>query len=416
MLENFTTIEKALELIEPGSSVVLHSACAEPQTLLSALIEGIKTGQPHLQGLTVCALTYRDGKSPLPLYAEPELLQSGLLKHQSFFPHAVLRPATRAGLVDYIPSSFSNVPYLIRNGFVRADVAMLTVSPPDADGFCTLSIGYDYAEALVDTARVRIAEVNRFAPVTNGVRVPISKFHAVIETATPLLEVPPARIETIDRQVAANVMEFVRDGATVQLGVGTIPEAVIEYLKERRNLNFHSGAISDGVVDLIESGALTNAGKPIDTGLTVTSLLIGTKKLFDYAHNNPNFGFRPIDYTNSPLIMVQLPDFVSINSAIEVDYWGQVNAEQVGDWQLSGIGGQLDFVTGAWVNGGVSIIALPSTTANGKPRIVPRLSEAVPVSTPRHLAQIVITEKGIADLRGKSLSERERLLKAIATT
>lgn len=410
----FVTAAQALELIEPGSTIVLHSACAEPQTLLKSLIEGVKAGQPNLLDLTISALTYRDAKSLLPGYAEPELLQAGLLRHVSFFPHAVLRPASRAGLVDYIPTSFSNVPYLIRKGFIRADAAFFTVSPPDSAGYCTLSTSYDYAEALLTTARVLIAEVNQQAPVTGGVRVPLSKFHALVETDTPLLEVPPAKIEKIDRAVAANVAEFVKDGSTVQLGVGTIPEAMEEFLKQKRNLSLHTGAISDGIVELIESGAVTNANKPIDKGQTVVSLLIGTRKLFDYAHNNPAFSFRPIDYTNSPLILAQLPDLVSINSAIEVDYWGQVNAEMVGDWQLSGTGGQLDFVTGAWVAEGVSIIALPSTTANGKPRIVPRLSENVPATTPRHLAQVVVTEKGVADLRGKSLSQREQLLRAIS--
>jgi 4-hydroxybutyrate CoA-transferase len=413
MREKFVRVETALELIKAGSTIILHSACAEPQTLLHALINGMKAGQPNLQNLTVCALTYRSAKAALPAYADMELLQSGTLRLLSFFPHAVLRPTNRAGLVDYIPANLSTIPYLIRKGFVRADVGMFTVSSPDNEGFCTLSTSSDYAEALLDSAGVLIAEINRQAPPTNGMRVPLNKFHALIETDTPLLEVPAAKIEELDLKVAANVAEFVRDGATVQLGVGTIPEAVIEYLKQKRNLSLHSGAVPDGTVDLMESGAVTNANKPVDKGKTVVGLLIGTKKLFEYARNNPNFSFRPVDYTNSPLILAQLPDLVSINSAIEVDYWGQVNAEMVGDWQLSGTGGQLDFVTGAWAAEGVSIIALPSTTAGGKPRIVPRLSENVPTTTPRHVAQVVITEKGVADLRGKSLSQREQLLKAI---
>src|SRR5689334_10566395 len=189
----------------------------------------------------------------------------------------------------------------------------------------------------------------------------------------------------------------------------------MEFLRSRRNLNIHGGALGDGLVALLESGAVTNATKPFDQGKTVSSLLIGTRRLFNFAHNNPLIELRGIDYCNSPIQIAQLPNFIAINSALEVDYWGQVNAEVLGDWQLAGVGGQLDYVTGAWYGAAaLSIIALPSATAYGKPKIVPRLASGSPVSTPRQLAQLIVTEKGVADLRGKSLFEREKLLRSIS--
>jgi acyl-CoA hydrolase len=257
--------------------------------------------------------------------------------------------------------------------------------------------------------------MNRQMPFVGGPRVSPDRFTAFIESDRPLLEVPPLTVGENERKVAENVVEFIKDGSTVQLGVGTVPEEVARLLKYRRNLNLHGGAITDPIVELMQSGAITNHSKPFDRGKSVTALLIGTKHLFDYANNNPEIELQGIDRVNDPFRVAQMPGFVSVNSAVEIDYWGQVNAEMVGDWQLAGVGGQLDYIMGAWYGqDAISIIALPSVTPKGHPRIVSHLKAASPVSTPRHAAQVVITEKGVADLRGKSLSERKRLLTAIS--
>lgn len=411
-------IAKALQLIKPGDTILLHSACAEPQTLVEALIEGVRAGEPHLQNLTIYALTYRGAGAPTPPYADLELLKSGRLHLRSFFPHSALKEAVRAGLVDYVPASFSTLPGLIRQGFIKPDWAFLQVTPPNERGLCSFGPSAALVPALLDINIAIIAEMNRQLPFVTGPLAAPERFTALIESDRPPLEVPALAIGPLERQVAANVAELIPDGTTVQLGVGTVPEALMEFLRARRNLSLHGGALSDGVVDLLESGAVTNESKPFDRGKTVASLLIGTRRLFNYAHNNPQMELQGIDLCNSPLQIARLPRFVSVNSALEVDYWGQVNAEALGDWQLAGVGGQLDYVTGAWYvpdGGGLSIIALPSATTKGQPRIVPRLAAGAPVSTPRHLAQLVVTEKGVADLRGKSLVERERMLRSIAS-
>jgi acyl-CoA hydrolase len=408
------SVEEALEQIKAGSHILIHSACAEPQTLVEGLIAGIRDGQSHLQNLTLYALTYRGAGAPAPLYGDAALLREGKFRLRSFFPHSTLREASRAGLVDYIPASLSMVPGLIRQGFLKFDFALLQITPPDETGLCSTGPSSDMIEALLDVNVPLIGEINQQMPFTYGPLIPAERFLALVESNRPLVEMPSSAVGPVEQAVAANVAELIPDGATLQFGVGTIPDAVLELLTVRKNLNLHSGAFSDGVVGLIESGAVTNAGKPFDQGQSVTGFLLGTKRLFDYAHRNPLIRLAGADYTNSQTTIAQLPNFISINSALEIDYWGQVNAEALGEWQLAGIGGQLDYIQGAWnVPGGLSIIALPSATANGKPRIVPRLSSGTPVSTPRHVTQVVVTEKGVADLRGKSLSEREKLLKAI---
>jgi 4-hydroxybutyrate CoA-transferase len=414
-----SSVEEVLERVKPGSQVLLHSACAEPQTLVEGLIAGIRAGRPNLQNLTIYALTYRGAGAPAPLYAAPELLQSGQLHLKSFFPHPSLKEASRLGLVDYIPASLSTLPGLLRKGFIRPDFAFLQVSPPNEFDMCSFGPAADLAEPILDANIPVIAEMNRRTPFVFGPQAAPERFAAIIESDRELLEVPSLAAGPVEKQVAANVAELIHDGATVQLGVGTIPEALMDFLKSRRNLGLHGGALSDGLVDLYKSGAVTNALKLFDNDKTVSSLLIGTRRLFNFAHRNHLLELQSIDRCNHPGLISQIPNFVSVNSALEVDYWGQVNAETIGDWQLAGVGGQLDYVSGTWYGqNSISVIALPSATPGGKPRIVPRLAGGVnggvTVSTPRHLAQLVVTEKGVADLRGKSLTERENLLRSIS--
>ncbi len=415
MTSKAVAVEEALQMIKPGSHVLLHSACAEPQTLVEGLIARVRAGDAHLQDLTLYALTYRGAGAPPPAYADLALLQKGRFRLRSFFPHPSLKEVARAGLVDYLPASFSTLPGLLRAGFVRLDFALVSVTPPNEAGLCSFGPAADLIPALLDLKVPLLAQMNRQLPFVNGPLVPVEQLAAYIESDRTPIEVPALAIGPVERAVAANVAELIRDGATVQLGVGTVPEALMEFLRVRRDLSLHGGALSDGIVDLLESGAVTNAGKPFDRGKTVAALLIGTQKLFGYAHHNPAIELQGIDLCNNPLQIARLPRFVSVNSALEVDYWGQVNAEALPGWQLAGVGGQLDYINAAWyAPDGFSVIALPSTTPAGQPRVVPRLAAGVPVTTPRHLAQVVVTEKGVADLRGKTLSERERLLRAIS--
>lgn len=409
------SVEEALDRIRPGSHVLLHSACAEPQTLVEGLVAGIRAGRPNLSDLTLVSLTYRGGGAAAPPYADISLLKDGLLRLKSFFPVAALKQATREGLVDCVPVSFANLPGLIRAGILRPDVALMQVSPPNEQGYCSFGAAAAMVPALLETEIPVIAEMNRRSPFTYGVQAPAERFTAIVESDRELIEAQPSVLGSLERQVAANVAELVPDGATVQLGVGAVPEAVMEQLAHRRNLGLWGSALADGAVGLIRCGAVTNLNRTFDKGLTVASILLGTRRLFDFVHRNPLIELRDIDRCNSPMEIARIRGLVSINSALEVDYEGQVNSETLGGIPVAGAGSVTDYVSGVWhAENALSIIALPSATPSGRPRIVPRFAEGTPVTLPRHMVQVVVTEKGIADLRGKSLSERARLLKSIA--
>lgn len=408
-------VEEALDRIKPGDQVLLHSACAEPQTLVEGLVAGIRAGRPNLRDLTLIALTYRSGGAAVPPYAALDLLKDRLLRLKSFFPVGAFREAAREGLVDYVPVSFANLPGMIRAGIFRPDVALMQVSTPDEQGNCSFGAAVAMVPALLETGVPIIAEMNRRSPFTYGVQAPVERFAAIVESDRELIEAHPSVLGALERQVAANVAELVPDGATAQLGVGAVPEAVMEQLAQRRNLGLWGSALVNGAADLIECGAVTNLNRPFDRGLTIASVLLGNRRLFDFVHRNPLVELRGIDRCNSPLEVARIPGLVSINSALEVDYEGQVNSETLGGTPVAGAGSVTDYVSGVWhAPDALSIIALPSATPSGRPRIVPRLAEGTPVTLPRHMVQIVVTEKGVADLRGRSLSERARLLKSIA--
>ncbi|MBW8833322.1 MAG: acetyl-CoA hydrolase/transferase family protein [Burkholderiales bacterium] len=405
----------ALDRIAPGDHVLLHSACAEPQTLVEGLVEGIRARRPNLRDLTLISLTYRTGGAAAPPYADLDLLRDRLLRFKTFFPVAALKQAAREGLIDYVPVSFANLPGLIRAGIFRPDVALMQVSPPNEQGHCSFGAAGAMVPALLKTDVSIIAEMNRKSPFTYGVQAPVERFAAVVESNRELIEAQPSVLGSIERKVAANVAELVPDGATVQLGVGSVPEAVMEQLAHRRNLGLWGSALADGAVDLIRCGAVTNLNRSFDRGMTVASILLGTRRLFDFVHRNRLVELRDLDHCNSPIAISKIRGLISINSALEVDYEGQVNSEILGAMPVAGAGSVTDYVSGVWhAEDALSIIALPSATPSGRPRIVPRLAQGTPVTLPRQMVQIVITDKGIADLRGKSLSERAQLLKSIA--
>jgi 4-hydroxybutyrate CoA-transferase len=409
-----TDLDQILDLIEPGMEILLHSACAEPQSLVEGLISRAREGQPNLRDLVLITLAYRGASVAPPAYADVEMLGATGMRVKTLFTVPSLRKAQSAGFVDYLPSNFASLPQLLRKGFLKPDFAFLQVGFPDKAGCCSFGPSAALVPAILELGIPIIAEMNRRMPSIDGPKASVEHFAAILETDRPLIEAAPALPGEIENAIAANVMEFIQDGANVQLGVGGVSEAILKRLPDRKNLGLVGSAILDGAVDLIRSGAVTNATNPNGIGKTVGSLLLGSKRLFDFAADNPLIELTGIDKCNSPLAVAAIPNFVSVNSAFQVDHWGQVNAEMIGEDQLAGAGSQVDYAMGAWCgDDAVSVIALPSRTASGRPRIVPRLTNEV-VTMPRHVAQIIVTEHGAADLRGRTLSERARLLQSIA--
>jgi acyl-CoA hydrolase len=324
------------------------------------------------------------------------------------------RALCTAGVADILPCHLSDLPRLLASGVLTVDV-VLTQLAENAHGQLSFGSAAGFVGAAMATARTVLAEINDQAPWTYASHpVDGGVIDAVVRTSRPLVEVPARQPSEVDIRIAEHVVGLISDGATVQLGIGAVPNAVAMLLAQRRDLGVHSGVLGDAVVDLITSGAVTNAAKPIDTGSTVTGGLIGTRKLFDFAGDNRDLRVEPVTYTHDQGILARLPRFTAINSALEVDLTGQVAAEVAGSSYVGTIGGQVDFVRGALAaDGGRSIIALPSRTARGRARIVPRIASGV-VTTSRADADVVVTEHGVAELRGRSIGERVRRLIAIA--
>ncbi|MFV3127232.1 acetyl-CoA hydrolase/transferase family protein [Niveispirillum sp. KHB5.9] len=326
-----------------------------------------------------------------------------------------LRSLTAAGLLDVIPCHVGQVAPMIGQGLIGCDVAFVQVSPPDADGNHSFGLINDFVQAAVAKARVVIAEVNERVPFTHGdAMLPAARITASLHVSREPVEVPPARIGETDEAIARFAVDYIGDGTILQTGVGAVPDAILRLLRDRHDLGVHSGMIGDGLVDLVEAGVVTNARKSIDRGISVTGALIGTRRLYDFVHQNPSVGMRNSSHTHGDGVLSRLERLVSINSAIEVDLTGQVNAEQSGDQYIGGTGGQVDFVrAGARSPGGRSIIALPATARGGKvSRITASLSG--PVTTARTDVDVVVTEFGAAELKGVGLAERTRRLTAIA--
>jgi acyl-CoA hydrolase len=389
--------------LRAGDRLVWGQACGEPTTLIEALIA-------QAQGI-----------GPLSAFAATSF--SGLLTEQaasrialsSMGAMGALRAVADAGLLGIVPCHVGQVAPLIEQGLIGCDVAFVQVSPADADGNHSFGLINDFVQAAVTTARVVIAEVNEHVPFTPGdALLPTGRIDCAVHVARMPVEVPSAKIGATDLAIAKIVSNYVEDGAVLQVGIGAVPDAVLRLLCDRRDLGVHSGMIGDGLVDLVEAGVVTNARKPIDVGVSITGALIGTRRLFRFADRNPRLGLRDSAYTHGDGILAQLPNLVTINSALEVDLTGQVNAEQNGAHYLGGTGGQVDFVrAGSRSPGGHSIIALPATARGGQvSRLVVSLSG--PVTTARSEVDVIVTEFGAAELKGQTLAERARRLVAIA--
>ncbi len=387
--------------VRPDDTVVVAQASSEPLTLAEALV-----AQADRLGASTVFIGAHWSETFAPDRAPG-------IRYVSYGALGANARLARAGRLDVVPCHYSQLPWLFESGTLRADVVLLGVSPA-VDGVATLGPSHGYVLAAARRARTVIAEVNDRMPWVHGDELPADvRVDAVVRTSRPLPILPAARIGEVERQVAARVAALVSDGATIQLGVGTLPDAVLEALAGHRDLGVHSGMLTGAVLPLFESGVVTNARKPIDRGVTVAGLLIGDEKLYAHAHRNRALRLAAPDYTHSTAVLAQLPGFVSVNSAVEVDLCGRVNAEVAGGVYVGGVGGAMDFIRGAAAApDGRAIIALPSVSRDGKTsRIV---ASCAAVTTPAADADLVVTEWGVASLRGIDYAERARRIAAIA--
>ena len=389
--------------LRPGDRIVWGQACGEPTSLIEALIAQADT----IGGLSAFAATSFSGLLDETAADRIALSSMGAI--------GALRSLTAVHKLGIVPCHVSQVGPMIEQGIIGCDVAFVQVSPAGGAGNHSFGLIGDFVQAMVAKARVVIAEVNDRVPFTHGDAVlPAARIDCAVHVSRPPVEVAPARIGATDEAIARSIAAYVEDGSVIQVGVGGVPDAVLRLLHDRRDVGVHSGMIGDGLVDLVEAGVVTNARKPIDTGVSITGALIGSRRLYDFAHRNPAIRMCASAYTHSAAVLAQLSRLVTVNSAIEVDLTGQVNAEQTGGAYLGGTGGQVDFVrAGARSAGGRSIIALPATAKGGTlTRIVPALSG--PVTTARSDVDVIVTEFGAAELKGQTLAERTRRLIAIA--
>jgi acyl-CoA hydrolase/GNAT superfamily N-acetyltransferase len=401
------TPEDAVSRISPGQRVFIGTGCGQPQELVRALTErsgGLAdTEIVHL--LTI-------GSAP---YAAKEL--SRHFRVNSFFIASNVRDIIQKGLGDYTPIFLSDIPRLFSSGQLPLDVALIHVSPPDEHGNCSLGISVDIVKSAAENASLVIAQVNPQMPRTLGDSfLNVNDMDILVPVDTPLLELEPQKPTEVTSAIAQHIASLIDDGATVEIGIGAIPQSVLEFLKDKRELGIHTEMFTDVIIDLIESGAITGERKSVDRGKIVASFCLGTRKLYDYIDDNPLFSFRPTEYVNDPFVIGSQNRMVAINVALEIDLTGQVCADSLGTSFYSGIGGQVDFNRGAArSHGGKAIIALPSTAKDGTiSRIVAHLSRGAGVVTSRGDVHYVVTEYGVAYLHGKSVQERALALISIA--
>ncbi|HOO37539.1 MAG TPA: acetyl-CoA hydrolase/transferase C-terminal domain-containing protein [Deltaproteobacteria bacterium] len=401
-----TTAEEAVSHIKSGDRVVNGHATGEPQELLRALVANKECYQ-NVEIVHMVAM----GKAE---YCLPE--NSRHFVHNSFFAGGTSRKAIEEGRAKFTPCHFSMIPSMF-DKHLPVDVTICLLSPPDEHGYCSFGISVDYTKPAAEKSKLVIAEVSPHMPRTLGHSfIHVSQIDHIVETETKPIVLQPAKITPVDEAIGKNCAEVVRDGDCLQLGIGALPDAVLAFLKDKKDLGIHTEMFSDGVVDLVQQGVINCSKKNFHNGKMVATFFMGTEKLYKFVHNNPIVEMFPVDYTNNPSIIARNDNMVSINSAIQVDFTGQVVSDTIGYRQFSGSGGQLDFVRGAqWSKGGRSILAFHSTAAKGTcSRIVPHIDEGAVVTTPRTDVHMIVTEYGIADLRGKSVPERAKALISIA--
>ncbi|MFY0687394.1 MAG: acetyl-CoA hydrolase/transferase family protein [Cyclobacteriaceae bacterium] len=400
------TADQALSIVKSGDRVFVHTAAAAPEVLLDALV----ARSNELKSVEIVHL-HTEAKAE---YVKPEY--EGIFRLKSFFVGANVRKATQEHRADYIPVFLSEVPVLLREKVLPLNIALVQITPPDAHGYSSLGVSVDASLAAVEVADVVIAQVNPNMPRTMGdACVHINHFDYLVEHKS---EIPKAIIPGISNEeirIGKYVASLVEDGATLQMGIGSIPNAVLASLSDHQRLGIHTEMFSDGLIPLVEKGVITGEDKKLNREKIVSSFVLGSQLLYDFIHENPGVLMMDAQYVNDVAIIRQNPKVTSINSAIEIDYTGQVCADSIGTKHFSGVGGQMDFIRGAsYSKGGKPIIALTSTTNKGVSKIVPMLKDGAGVVTTRAHVHYIVTEYGIANLFGKSLKERTRLMIDIA--
>ncbi len=397
---------EAVRVVRSGDRVFIHSVAAAPQALIMALAERA----PELRNVEIVQL-HTEGPAP---YAAPELAAS--FRVNALFVGKNVRDAVARGQGDYVPIFLSEVPALFRSRAMPLDVALITVTPPDKHGYCSLGVSVDASRAAAQSARYVVAQVNANMPRSHGDGlIHVGDIDLAVEQADPIPEVTRATLSDLERTIGSYVGSLVEDGATLQLGIGAIPEAVLAALADHVDLGVHTEMFSDGVVDLVERGVITGARKRNHPGKVVASFVMGSRRLYDFIDDNPAVLLLDVAYTNDTAVIRRNPAVTAINSALEIDLTGQVCADSLGTHQYSGVGGQMDFIRGASLSErGKPIIAMPSTTTRGESRIVPFLKQGAGVVTTRAHVNYVVTEHGVASLHGKNLRQRARDLIGIA--
>ena len=405
---NLVSAAEAVKLIKSGDSVYIQGSTSIPEVLVQAMTDRAE----ELRGVKVYT-AFAIGRCDAP-YAKAELRDS--FEPLSFFVANNLRKAINEGVAQTIPAFLGEIPFLFRSGQIPLDVTLLNVSEPDEEGYCSYGISADLAFSAVECSKVIIAQVNKYMPRTFGDPViHVSKIDAMVRGDEPLVEVPTVIPNDVERRIGNFIAQEIPDGATLQIGVGGIPNAVLDALHDHKHLGLHTEAMTDGVVPLIQKGIIDNSLKKLYPGQSLACLCLGSQRLYDYLHNNRDVVIRDVAWTNDPQNIRQNPKVMAVNSAIEIDLTGQICADSIGERIFSGVGGQHDFMYGgALSEGGKCFIALPSITSKGQSKIVPTLTKGAGVVTTRFQAQYIATEHGIVYLRNKSLAERAKLLISVA--
>jgi acyl-CoA hydrolase len=404
---HYVSPKEALSVIQSNQRVYIHGSAHTPTFLLKHLA----LEAPRLHNVEIISISvYGDLHIDKPEF-------KGHFHFNSLFVSASLRNAVKEGYADYVPVFLSEIPELFKQKILPIDVAIVQVSPPDMHGYCSLGVSVDIARSAVNTAKILIAQVNPNAPRTHGDGlIHSSRFHSMVYCEDTLHEANfGEKAGANELKIGEYVAEMIDDKSTIQMGIGAIPDAVLRCLLNHKDLGVHTEMCSDGIIDLVEKDVINNKYKNIHPNKSVSSFALGSKKLYDYINDNPAFAFLDIDYVNDPHVIRRNDKMISINSAIEIDITGQACADSIGTYQFSGVGGQMDFMRGASLSkGGKPIIAIPSRTAKGVPRIVPTLKPGAGVVTTRAHMHYVVTEYGVAYLFGKNLRQRAKALINIA--
>jgi acyl-CoA hydrolase len=402
-----TTAEAAMKLVKSGAHIFIGTACAQPPHLVSALVEH----SAHIYDAHIVHLLTM-GAAP---YVQEKFREK--FKMNSFFIADNVRDALSKGIGDYTPMFLSEIPAEFESGRIPLDVALISVTPPDVNGLCSLGVSVDIVKSAAANAKYVIAQVNSRMPRTFGDSfIHVNSIDCLVPFDQDITEITVPQPDDVLRRIGQNVARLVDDGSTIECGIGRIPQALAEFLKDKKDLGVHTEMFSDWIIDLVECGAITCAKKNVNHGKIVASFCMGTRRLYEYIDNNPFFEFYPTQYVNDPFLISQHEKMVAINVGLEIDLTGQVCSDSLGYQFYSGIGGQVDFIRGAaHSKGGKPIIALPSTAKDGEmTRIVPFLKKGAGVVTTRGDVRTIVTEYGVAHLWGRNLQERTKALINIA--